>query len=59
MRAGSYATGKERFPLVLRTDGAGSVAGRGARVRRFEVDDRVWAADASESAITVIQPTSV
>jgi len=43
MRAGKYATGKERFPLVLGTDGAGIVAARGARVRRFDVDDRVWA----------------
>jgi NADPH:quinone reductase len=43
MRAGNYATGKERFPLVLGTDGAGFVAARGARVRRFDVDDRVWA----------------
>jgi NADPH:quinone reductase-like Zn-dependent oxidoreductase len=43
MRAGNYATGKERFPLVLGTDGAGIVAARGARVRRFDVDDRVWA----------------
>ena len=43
MRAGTYPTGKERFPLVLGTDGAGIVAARGDRVRRFEVDDRVWA----------------
>jgi NADPH:quinone reductase len=43
IRAGTYGTGKERFPLVLGTDGAGIVAARGSRVRRFEVDDRVWA----------------
>jgi NADPH2:quinone reductase len=43
MRAGKYATGKEKFPLVLGTDGAGIVAARGTRVRRFAVDDRVWA----------------
>lgn len=43
IRAGTYVTGKERFPLVLGTDGAGIVAARGSRVRRFAVDDRVWA----------------
>jgi NADPH:quinone reductase-like Zn-dependent oxidoreductase len=43
MRKGSYRTGKERFPLVLGTDGAGIVAAKGARVRRFDIDDRVWA----------------
>jgi NADPH:quinone reductase len=43
IRAGTYVTGKERFPLVLGTDGAGIVAARGSRVRRFDVDDRVWA----------------
>ena len=43
MRAGKYATGKEKFPLVPGTDGAGIVAARGTRVRRFDVDDRVWA----------------
>jgi NADPH:quinone reductase len=43
MRAGKYATGKEKFPLVPGTDGAGIVAARGTRVRRFAVDDRVWA----------------
>jgi NADPH:quinone reductase len=43
LRAGKHATGKERFPLVLGTDGAGIVAARGTRVRRFDVDDRVWA----------------
>jgi NADPH:quinone reductase len=43
IRAGTYTTGKARFPLVLGTDGAGIVAAKGARVRRFDVDDRVWA----------------
>ena len=43
IRDGTWATGRERFPLVLGTDGAGVVAARGARVRRFQVDDRVWA----------------
>jgi NADPH:quinone reductase-like Zn-dependent oxidoreductase len=32
-----------RFPLVLGTDGAGVVAAKGARVRRFEIGERVWA----------------
>jgi NADPH:quinone reductase len=36
---------RPRFPLVLGTDGAGIVVARGARVRRFQLGDRVWAAD--------------
>jgi NADPH2:quinone reductase len=43
IRDGTWAEGRARFPLVLGTDGAGVVAARGARVRRFEVGDRVWA----------------
>jgi NADPH2:quinone reductase len=43
IRDGTWATGRERFPLVLGTDGAGVIAARGARVRRFELGDRVWA----------------
>lgn len=43
IRDGTWAEGRTRFPLVLGTDGAGVVAARGARVRRFEVGDRVWA----------------
>jgi NADPH:quinone reductase len=43
IRDGSWATGKEHFPLVLGTDGAGTVVGKGARVRRFQIGDRVWA----------------
>src|SRR4051812_3808885 len=42
-RKGNYATGRERFPLILGTDGAGVVVERGSRVRRFDIDDRVWA----------------
>jgi NADPH2:quinone reductase len=42
-RKGSYASGRARFPLVLGTDGAGVVVDRGSRVRRHDVDDRVWA----------------
>jgi NADPH:quinone reductase-like Zn-dependent oxidoreductase len=36
---------RPRFPLVLGTDGAGIVVARGARVRRFQIGDRVYAAD--------------
>jgi NADPH2:quinone reductase len=43
IRHGTWATGGERFPLVLGSDGAGVIAARGARVRRLQVDDRVWA----------------
>lgn len=43
VRDGTSATGRERFPLVLGTDGAGVIVARGARVRHFQVGDRVWA----------------
>ena len=44
VRDGSWQpAGKPKFPLVLGTDGAGTVAAKGARVRRFNVGDRVWA----------------
>jgi NADPH:quinone reductase-like Zn-dependent oxidoreductase len=43
MRAGWYPGGKPHFPLVLGTDGAGTVAAVGARVRRFSPGDRVYA----------------
>jgi NADPH:quinone reductase len=42
IRDGTWATGDERFPLVLGTDGAGFVVARGSRVRRFGIGDRVW-----------------
>ncbi len=38
--------GRRTFPLVLGTDGAGTVAAKGTRVRRFRVGDRVWAVNA-------------
>jgi NADPH2:quinone reductase len=38
--------GRPKFPLVLGTDGAGTIAAKGAGVRRFGVGDRAWAYDA-------------
>jgi NADPH:quinone reductase-like Zn-dependent oxidoreductase len=43
IRGGWWPSGRPRFPLVLGTDGAGVVAAKGARVRRFDVGERVWA----------------
>jgi NADPH:quinone reductase-like Zn-dependent oxidoreductase len=45
IRDGSWRTspGRPRFPLVLGTDGAGTVVVAGARVRRFRVGDRAYA----------------
>ncbi len=43
IRKGWWPRGRPRFPLVLGTDGAGTVAAKGARVRRFEIGERVWA----------------
>jgi NADPH:quinone reductase-like Zn-dependent oxidoreductase len=44
MRDGSwYPSEDPTFPIVLGTDGAGVVAAKGGRVRRFEIGDRVWA----------------
>jgi NADPH2:quinone reductase len=43
IRDRSWAEGDETFPLVLGTDGAGTVAAVGARVRRLRVGDKVWA----------------
>ncbi len=44
IRDGSWRKpGRPRFPLVPGVDGAGIVVGKGARVRRFHVGDRVYA----------------
>ncbi len=44
MRDGSWNEGRTRFPLVIGTDGAGVVAAKGSRVKRFRIGDRVYAA---------------
>ncbi|MDB6111972.1 MAG: Bifunctional protein: zinc-containing alcohol dehydrogenase [Pedosphaera sp.] len=43
IRAGWWPQGRPKFPLVLGSDGAGTVAAKGALVRRFNVGDKVWA----------------
>ena len=44
VRDGSWRPpGRRTFPLVLGTDATGLVAGKGSRVKRFRVGDRVYA----------------
>jgi NADPH:quinone reductase len=43
IRAGWWREGKPRFPLVFGSDGAGTIAAVGSRVRRFRVGDRAYA----------------
>jgi NADPH:quinone reductase-like Zn-dependent oxidoreductase len=43
MRSGWSPSGRPRFPLVLGSDGSGTVAAKGKRVRRFAIGDRVYA----------------
>jgi NADPH:quinone reductase-like Zn-dependent oxidoreductase len=43
IRDGTWASGKNRFPLVLGADGAGIVVAKGERVRSLGIGDRVWA----------------
>ena len=42
-RSGAWGVENAQFPLVLGSDGSGTVVARGARVRRFRVGDRVYA----------------
>ena len=42
LRSGAWGAEGARFPRVLGTDGSGTVAARGARVRRFRVGDKVY-----------------
>jgi NADPH2:quinone reductase len=42
IRDGWYPEGQPRFPLVLGTDGSGTVAAVGSRIRRFKPGDRVY-----------------
>jgi NADPH:quinone reductase len=45
VRDGSWNPwGRAKFPLIPGMDGAGVIVQKGARVRRFEVGDKVWAA---------------
>lgn len=43
MRGGWWPEGRPKFPVVLGSDGAGTVAAVGSRVRRLRVGDRVYA----------------
>ena len=43
VRDGSWAPERTRFPLVLGTDGGGTVVAVGSRSRRFRVGDKVYA----------------
>jgi NADPH2:quinone reductase len=44
MRDGSWRPpGRTKFPLVLGTDGSGTVVAKGSRARRFRIGDRVYA----------------
>jgi NADPH:quinone reductase-like Zn-dependent oxidoreductase len=43
IRGGWWPEGKPKFPIILGTDGSGTIAAIGARVRRFDVGDKVYA----------------
>jgi NADPH2:quinone reductase len=43
IRDGSWAEGDVHFPMILGTDGAGTIAEVGDKARRFAIGDRVWA----------------
>ena len=42
IREGWNPGGRIRFPLVLGTDGSGTIAQLGSRVRRFKMGDQVY-----------------
>jgi NADPH2:quinone reductase len=42
IRGGWYPAGRPQFPIVLGTDGAGTVVAVGSRIRRFKVGDNVY-----------------
>jgi NADPH:quinone reductase-like Zn-dependent oxidoreductase len=44
-RSGEWMPGHPEFPVVLGSDGSGTVVARGSRVRRLRVGDRVYAFD--------------
>jgi NADPH2:quinone reductase len=43
MRGGWWPFGRPKFPIVLGSDGSGTVASVGSRVRRLKVGDKVYA----------------
>jgi NADPH:quinone reductase-like Zn-dependent oxidoreductase len=43
IRGGWWPEGKPKFPIILGTDGSGTVAAVGSRVRRFKIGDKVYA----------------
>jgi NADPH:quinone reductase-like Zn-dependent oxidoreductase len=43
MRSGWVPSGKPHFPIILGSDGSGTVVAKGSRARRFKVGDRVYA----------------
>src|SRR5438876_3833444 len=43
MRTGWWPEGVPTFPLILGTDGAGTIAAIGSRIRRFKLDEPVYA----------------
>jgi NADPH:quinone reductase-like Zn-dependent oxidoreductase len=43
IRDGTWAEDDDHFPLILGTDGAGVIVEMGERVRRLQLEDRVWA----------------
>ena len=42
IRGGWWPQGKPKFPIILGSDGSGTVAAIGQRVRRFDVGDKVY-----------------